>query len=204
MTSPKQQLAAGEQVGAVEERISWFPVLGKEEQAPDVQALCERARATIGFVPNVFRVYAWRPQRFLKWFAHFRDVLRGTPGLSEADRELIGAVVSFDNRCIYCLTSHGASARVLTGDPALVDRAVVDLRRAGLDERREAMLDYARTITRNPEACSEDDIKRLRSCGFSDSDIWDIAEVAAMFNFTNRLANATAMLPNREYYTLGR
>jgi alkylhydroperoxidase family enzyme len=40
--------------------------------------------------------------------------------------------------------------------------------------------------------------------GFSDEDVWDIAEVAAMFNFTNRLAGATGQLPNREYNGIAR
>ncbi|MGI8552361.1 MAG: peroxidase-related enzyme [Dehalococcoidia bacterium] len=189
---------------ATKELISWFPVLDDRQMDPDVRSLCERARANSGFIPNVFRAYAWRPQRFLKWFAHFRDVMRGTPGLGEAERELIGAVVSYENHCVYCLTSHGASARALLGDPVLVDRAVVDYHRAGLDARTSEMLSYALKITRHSVDCDAADIERLRSLGFTDEDIWDIAEVAAMFNFTNRIANATGMLPNLQYHTLGR
>ena len=66
------------------------------------------------------------------------------------------------------------------------------------------MLDYAVKITRSPVECNESDVEHLRSFGFSDETIFDIAEIAAMFNFTNRLASATGMLPNREYHSLGR
>jgi uncharacterized peroxidase-related enzyme len=184
--------------------ISWFPVLPEEEMAPEVRDLCERARANVGLVPNVFRCFAWRPQRFLKWFSHFRDLMRGSPGLSDGERELIGAVVSFENHCIYCLTAHGATAREIIGDPILVDNALVDYRRAALSDRQKAMLEFALKITRSSVDCSPADIDRLRSFGFADEDIWDIAEVAAMFNFSNRLANATGMMPNREYYSLAR
>jgi len=62
------------------------------------------------------------------------------------------------------------------------------------------MLESAVEITRNPAECREADIERLRALGFSDQAIFDIAETAAMFNFTNRLAAATGMLPNREYH----
>jgi uncharacterized peroxidase-related enzyme len=187
-----------------EGRISWFPVPKADEMAPEVRDLCERARENVGLVPNVFRCFAWRPQRFLKWFSHFRDLMRGSPGLSEGERELIGAVVSFENHCIYCLTAHGATAREIIGDPILVENALVDYRRADLTDRQKAMLEYALKITRNSVDCGLADIERLRSFGLSDEDIWDIAEVAAMFNFSNRLANATGMMPNREYYSLGR
>jgi len=186
------------------ERISWFPVLRDEEQTPEVRDLCERARVNAGLVPNVFRCFAWRPDRFLKWFSHFRDLMRGSPGLSDGERELIGAVVSYENHCIYCLTAHGATARELLGDPVMVDKALVDYRRAGLMPRQEAMLEYALKITRSSVDCGPDDIAKLRAVGFADEDIWDIAEVAAMFNFSNRLANATGMMPNREYYSMAR
>ncbi len=51
---------------------------------------------------------------------------------------------------------------------------------------------------------SEADVERLRSVGFSDEAIFDIIETAAMYNFTNRIASATGMLPNREYHGLSR
>ena len=44
----------------------------------------------------------------------------------------------------------------------------------------------------------------LRKPGFSDEDIFDIAEVAGFYNMTNRLAAAIDMRPNREYYGIGR
>ena len=40
--------------------------------------------------------------------------------------------------------------------------------------------------------------------GLSDEDLWDVAEIAALFNFTNRLALATGMVPNPEYHGMAR
>src|SRR5664280_3445514 len=42
----------------------------------------------------------------------------------------------------------------------------------------------------------------LRRVGMTDEECWDVAEVAAMYNFTNRMAMATNMLPNEEYHCL--
>ena len=47
-------------------------------------------------------------------------------------------------------------------------------------------------------------VDALRDVGWSDEDIFDIAQVAAMFNFTNRLASGLGWVPNPEYVTLGR
>ncbi|MBC7800118.1 MAG: alkylhydroperoxidase, partial [Gemmatimonadaceae bacterium] len=40
--------------------------------------------------------------------------------------------------------------------------------------------------------------------GYSEADIFDIAEVTAFFNYTNRVAHAVDMMPNAEYHALGR
>src|SRR5437588_9692823 len=112
----------------MDDRISWFPVLDKPQLAPEVKDLFEKARERTGVVPNVFRVYAWRPERFLKWFAHWRDVLRESTGLSAAEREMIGVVVSAENRCLYCLIAHGAELRRLLGDGPLADTLAADYR----------------------------------------------------------------------------
>ena len=34
--------------------------------------------------------------------------------------------------------------------------------------------------------------------------MWDVIEIAAMFNFTNRMAHGAGMLPNPEYHALAR
>jgi uncharacterized peroxidase-related enzyme len=117
---------------------------------------------------------------------------------------MISVVVSAENHCLYCLVAHGAELRMALEDPVLGVRMTFDSQRAGLDERTVAMLDHAVKITRDPVSCSEADIERLRDLGFSDETIFDIAEIAAMYNFTNRLASATGMLPNKEYHSLGR
>lgn len=186
------------------ERVSWLTLPAEETLDPDLQKLFAKAREKLGFVPNVFVGYAIRQSHFRYWFSHFRELMQGDSELSAAQREMISVVVSAENHCLYCLVAHGADLRLALADPVLGDRITFDYQRAGLDERTVAMLDYAVKITRDPVSCSEADIERLRGLGYSDETIFDIAEIAAMYNFTNRLASATGMLPNREYHSFGR
>lgn len=187
-----------------EERISWFPVLTDDELDEPERKLFAKASEVVGFVPNVFRTYAWRPERFRAWFSHFKTVMEGTPGLSAREREMISVAVSMANGCLYCLVAHGAALRQQSDDRIEADRITLDYRRADLSARERAILDYAVKVTKNPGDCDETDIEELRAAGLSDEDIWDVIEVAAMFNFTNRLAMATGMMPNREYHALAR
>jgi uncharacterized peroxidase-related enzyme len=187
-----------------DERISWFPVPDDGELEEPERKLFAKAADVIGFVPNVFRTYAWRPERFRAWFAHFKTVMEGTEGLSAREREMISVAVSMANGCLYCLVAHGEALREASDDKVEADRITLDYRRADLTGRERAMLDYAVKITKDPLACEEADIEALRAVGFSDEAIWDIIEVAATYNFTNRLAMATGMMPNREYHSLAR
>ncbi|HSE45647.1 MAG TPA: peroxidase-related enzyme [Gemmatimonadales bacterium] len=184
--------------------VSWFPVAPREQLSPETQAMFAQLEEKLGFVPNVFRAYAWREERFKKWLAHFDDVMQPSEGLGKAEREMISVAVSMQNQCLYCLTAHGFAVRALLKDPVKGDRVTFDYRRAGLEERQLAMLDYAVKLTLTPSECSAEDIEELREFGFNDEDIWDIAEVASMFNFTNRMSSATGMMPNPEYQSMAR
>ena len=54
------------------------------------------------------------------------------------------------------------------------------------------------------QEASIDDRQALRDAGFSERDIWDIANVAGFFNMTNRVASATDMRPNDDYHAQAR
>jgi uncharacterized peroxidase-related enzyme len=186
------------------DKFTWLEMPGENVTDERMQKLFARAKQALGFVPNVFLGFTIRPTHFTHWYAHFKELTMGESELSRADREMIGVVVSAQNQCLYCLVSHGADLRAALEDPILGDRIAFDYRRAGLNERTLAMLDYAVKITNTPVECEEADVQKLRDLGYSEVAIFDIAETAAMYNFTNRLASATGMLPNREYHSMAR
>jgi uncharacterized peroxidase-related enzyme len=185
-------------------RVSWFPVPAEDQLPEDLQGLFRKARKRIGFVPNVFVSYSFRPERLRTWFAHFKSLHEPTDNLSAADREMIAVVVSMANGCLYCLVAHGAALREALRDPVLGDRITLDWRRADLDERRTAICAYVEKLTRTPREMTREDVEGLLAVGLTQEEAWDVAEVAAMYNFTNRMAMATNMLPNEEYHSLAR
>lgn len=178
---------------------SWFPVPEEAQLPTGLQGLFAKARERLGFVPNVFRVYAYRPERLSAWFAHFRQLHVPSEQLSAADREMVAVVVSAANGCLYCLVAHGAALRDALGDPVLGERISYDWRRAGLDARCAAICAYAEKVTLRPRELTREDLQTLLDVGLTLAEAWDVAELSAMYNLTNRMAMATNMLPNREY-----
>lgn len=185
-------------------RLAWIRV---PEEAEIPQAVRELARASVdklGIFPNVFRIFAARPDHCVRWWQYYDYLMRGPSNLTKVQREMIAVVVSSLNRCHYCSTSHGAALRLLTEDPVLADTLATDYRHAPLDRKDRAMLDFAAKLTTEPHRMTETDVQALREAGWADEDIFDIAQVAAMFNFTNRLANALGWHPNPDYHRVGR
>ncbi len=83
------------------ERISWFPIPNEGDLDPRVADLVARQREKLGAPNNVVRVHAWRPDPMLRWLDLFDGITKGPSGLSRVEREMIGVVVSAENRCIF-------------------------------------------------------------------------------------------------------
>ena len=81
--------------------ISRFPVPDPATLPDDLKAVIEDNQKKAGFIPNVFRAYAWKPDHF-RAFVHYYDVLMRSPsGLSRAEREMIVVAASAANSCTY-------------------------------------------------------------------------------------------------------
>lgn len=161
-------------------------------------------REKLGLLPNVLAAYSHDPQQ-LEAFAGFYNVLMlSESGLSKLERELIAVVVSAQNECFYCLTAHGAAVRQYAEDPALGELMVMNYRVADLSPRHRAMLNFAHKMTVNSQEMNDADRQSLRDVGFTEKDIWDIANIAGFFNMTNRVASAVDMQPNKEYHAMAR
>ena len=83
------------------ERISWFPVPDEEELDPRVKEIVEKQREKLGAPNNVVRTHAWRPELMLRWLDFYEFISKGPSGLSRVEREMIGVVVSAENRCVF-------------------------------------------------------------------------------------------------------
>ena len=162
-----------------------------------------------GFVPQVFLAFARRPAEWRAFFA-YHDALMDpesvgrSSGLTKGDREMIVTTTSAANQCLYCVVAHGAILRIHEKNPLIADQVAVNHRKAQISERQTAMLDFAMKVClRSHEVC-EDDFASLHAHGFNDEDIWDIAAITAFFGMSNRMASFSGMMPNPEFYLMGR
>lgn len=186
------------------ESISYLRVPNEAEVTPEIAGLWRKAAEVIGFTPNVFRAQALNPAQFWAWWRYY-DLLMNKEGhLPGLEREMVAVVVSSINACLYCLVSHSAAVRTLSGSPRLADVLGIDYRLANLNSRQRAMLDFAAKLTRTPGAMSRGDLEELRAVGLDDHAMLELAQIVGMFNATNRISSALGFAPNEEYFKLGR
>jgi len=181
-----------------------IPLPPRSRLDPDMQEYFRVCADKLGFVPNVLACYSFDQAKLRAFSTLYNDLMLGDSKLTRLEREMIAVVVSSANRCYYCLTAHGAAVRKLSGDPLLGELLVMNYRAAKLPKRQRAMLDFAHRLTTAPAEIGDEDRARLRTAGFSDRVIWDIAAVASFYNMTNRFAAAVDMMPNLEYHQQAR
>lgn len=185
----------------------------REELTDEARGLQDAAVEKLGFLPNVVSAWAIRPDHLVRWRAHYDLIMQGEGALSRVQREMIAVAVSSVNRCSYCSTTHPAFLRVALikegRDPRIAHELLTNPYQAAQEDGpltplERAVVVFALKVTVASHEISPGDLGALREAGLSDEGIFDVAEVAAMFNFTNRLASATGLRPNVEYEGMGR
>jgi uncharacterized peroxidase-related enzyme len=184
--------------------------------APEIKDLPDDIRAKVlevqekaGFVPNVFLAFARRPAEWRAFFA-YHDALMvpesvgRESGLTKGEREMIVTTTSAANHCLYCVVAHGAILRIYEKKPLVADQVAINYRKADISPRQRAMLDFALKVSNHSAQVEEADFAALHAHGFDDEDIWDIAAITAFFGLSNRMASFSGMMPNPEFYLMGR
>ena len=186
-----------------------YPAPTLENLPADIRARILEVQEKAGFIPNVFLGLARRPAEWRAFFA-YHDALMApeTTGrdsdLTKGEREMIVTTTSAANECLYCVVAHGAILRIYEKKPLVADQVAVNYRKADITPRQRAMLDFAMKVCLRSQDIGEDDFPPLHAQGFSDEDIWDIAAITAFFGMSNRIASFSGMMPNPEFYLMGR
>ena len=182
-----------------------YPAPEIKDLPEDIQARILEVQDKAGFVPNVFLGLARRPAEWRAFFAyHDALMLKEEGSLTKGDREMIVTTTSAANNCLYCVVAHGAILRIYEKKPLVADQVAVNYRKADITPRQRAMLDFAMKVCLRSHEIADADFEALHPHGFDDEDIWDIAAITAFFGLSNRMASFSNMMPNPEFYLLGR
>ena len=159
-----------------------------------------------GFINNLFKILPLNAKEYIG-FLNFKNALyNDTCYLTDAQKEMIGVVVSSYNCCCYCLTTHGDNLRGMWKNARLVDKISYNYRSAKDELSKEdyALCEYAWYVTAHPRDIDQEQVNKLREAGLDDHQILEAAFVAGFFNYTNRWVSTIAPVPNPGHYSHNR
>src|SRR5665213_1809102 len=159
-------------------------------------------------VPGIRSLVMFRPENGKPLYDLAQVLLRGESPLSEADRELIAAYVSYRNDCMFCMKSHAAAARCLYGDQKnTIDDVLKDMQRSNVSDKLKALLNIAGKVQILGREVTPEDIETARKLGADDREIHDTVLIAASFSMFNRYVdglNSLTPTDPKEYEEMGK
>ena len=171
----------------------------------DIRTRILEVQEKAGFIPNVFLALARRPAEWRAFFAYHDALMLKEDGhLSKGEREMIVTATSAANECLYCVVAYGAILRIYEKKPLIADQVAVNYRKADISPRQKAILDFAMKVCLRSHEIDDTDFAALQAHGLDDEDAWDIAAITAFFGLSNRMASFSGMMPNPEFYLMGR
>ena len=182
-----------------------YPHPALSDLPDDIRARILEVQEKAGFIPNVFLALARRPAEWRAFFAyHDALMLKEEGSLTKGEREMIVTATSSANHCLYCVVAHGAILRIYEKKPLVADQVAVNYRKADITPRQRAILDFAMKVCLHSDQIDDSDFAALHAHGLDDEDAWDIAAITAFFGLSNRMASFSGMMPNPEFYLMGR
>ena len=182
--------------------ISRLHVPDESEVDESIRHIIEENKRMNGYLENWIISLAINPDTLARSVAFFESLFDPRKGkLAPVERELIAVVVSAENGCAYCETHHTKGLARELRDPIRARRIALGHDHVpDLNPRERAFADLALKITRDPRTVTNADLNGLRELGLSDSEILEVIETAAFFNFTNRVAISINNIPEDKLF----
>jgi uncharacterized peroxidase-related enzyme len=144
-------------------------------------------------VPGIRSLVLFRPETGKHLYELVQVLLRGPSPLSEAERELIAAYVSYRNDCIFCMSSHAAASRCLYGEEKnIVDDVLANMQCSKVSDKMKALLHIAGKVQVLGKEVIPEDITAARLLDADDREIHDTILIAAAFSMFNRYVDGMA------------
>jgi len=172
--------------------MSWIKTIAYTDATGKLKTLYDRVKGPDDNVDNIMMSHSLRPHTMEGHMAIYKYVLHHSGNkIPKWFLEALGVWVSALNKCDYCVEHHFAGMKRLLGNDPRADaiRASIDsgdISTAPLDDAQLEAMHYAKGLTKDPSALTEENIKRLRSAGFDDGEILEINQVSSYFSYANR------------------
>ncbi len=170
--------------------------LSEAPEDPAVRALYDESLADDGYVMNLLRVWAWRPEVHAA-FTGARTALTGGTTLSKREIAVVNAATASFRGDSYCAIAWGTRLAELA-DPDTAGALLRGEKTPRLSGREIALSRWAELVVRNPNAAAREDVEMLRAAGLSEREIFDATLLVAFRLAFTTVNGALGARPDRQ------
>ena len=145
------------------------------------RAMLQAVKTQLGVAPNLFRLVANSPAALEGYLGLSAALAKAT--IPAATGERIALAVAEINGCDYCLSAHTYLGKHL----AKLDDAEITANRSGAsnDVKADAAVRFAAKVARNRGRVSDDDIRAVKTAGYTDAEVIEIILHVTLNTWTN-------------------
>ena len=157
-----------------------------------------RQQASWGHVPNYAKVFCHRPEVMARWGQLLAEIKRP---MEKRRFELATFAAAHELRHSACALAHGKVLLAFFSEDDVI--AIAEGRTDGvLSAAEQALVRFARRVANDASQVTADDVAALRSHGFADAEIFDIAAAVAGRAFFTKLLDALGVLMDSPFLAL--
>ncbi len=186
--SPGQLGSSATNMAIVEESVA----------GDDVLALYRDFRFRFGRVdlPGIVKCFATNPPLLKCMIDLAAGFLFVDSHLTRKHKEMVATLVSAQNECPYCASSHGNLLLAHGGTTEILsslESGVVDS--ACFTKREQALLGFVLRVNAASQFINRPDVEETMQAGWTEAQLAEAVHLTALFAAFNRIANAFGIVP---------
>lgn len=167
-----------------------------EPRTAEAAAYLEKDRAASGYVMNLERAWAWRPD-VAEGFGLVRRQLVERTTLTPGEIALLACTTARVLGDSYCSLAWGTKLAGMRGAAAVAD-VLQGIDPPASTDREILLRRWAEQVVRDPNGTSEAQVERLRAAGLSDREIFEATVHVAFRLAFSAVNDALGALPDRQ------
>jgi len=161
---------------------------------PEAARLYERDRAQMGFVMNLSRAWAWRPD-VCDAFMALRSQLSQQSALLPRELSVMVCAMAGTLRDAYCSLAWGSRlAQAASGETAA--EVLQGRDDDALSHRERTLATWTRQVVADPNGTTAEDVQSLRDAGLSEREIFEATVFVALRLAFSTVNDALGVLPD--------
>ena len=167
--------------------MAFIRTIPPSEAEGPVREMYEQAHGRFGYVPNWAQAFSLRPGVRDGWAGLLKSIQSNLPARTY---ELATLAAARALRSSYCSLAHGSVLADKVFDAATVTAIMKEAHAAPLEARERIMMAFVEKVALDADQITSADIDALRSHGYRDEEIFDLAATAAARCFFSKLLDA--------------